>query len=170
MIENIKVLIKNKFSILVLFIIILSCENNKGEKILLKNTINHENTISFTYNSNGIEEVLTTFENKKYFKSKNYLVKRTDGYYEDVDLVVNDSIKDYRKVLVKYNYDYSYKVSVPMPSFDGVFKVSIKKIDSNRYMYNSISGNTGIRYFFDENFRIYKVVRILSPKDSLIYE
>ncbi|MCQ9640891.1 hypothetical protein MP478_16010 [Chryseobacterium sp. WG14] len=153
-----------------LFFIIISCEKNKENSVLLKNNINPKNTIFFSYRSNGIEEVLTTFENGKYYKSKNYLTKKEDGYYEDVDLVNNDSIRDYRKVLIKYNDNYTYNIPMPMPSFDGKVNVSIRNIGPNKYLYTSISGNTGIRLFFDNEYKIYKVVRILSPRDSLVYE
>lgn len=136
----------------------------------MKNNIDPKSTILFIYNSNRIEEVVTTFENGKYYKSKNYLIKKNDGYYEDVDLVTNDNIKDYRKVLVKYNEKYTYQIPLPMPSFNGKVDVSIKQIEPNKYLYTSISGNTGTRLFFDNNYKIYKVVRILSLKDSLTFE
>lgn len=168
--KAIKTIKNNRVFIIGLFFFIFSCEKNKDHEVLLKNDINSENTILFTYNSKGIEWILTTYENGKSYKSKNYLVKKGDGYYEDIDLVTNDSISDYKKVLVKYRDNYSYDIPIPMPSFDGKVNVSIKQIEPNRYLYTSISGDTGIRFFFDNNYKIYKVVRILSPKDSLIYE
>lgn len=149
-----------------LLFLLLSC--NKSE-ILLKNN-NTKNTILFTYYPNGIEEIITTFENGKYYKERSYLSKKKDGYYEDVDLVTNDNVKDMRKVLVKYDNNYTYSIPIPMPSFDGKVFVAIKKIEENKYLYSSISGNTGTRIFFDNNYKIYKVVRVLSLKDSLIYE
>lgn len=165
-----KTIKNNKIFMIGLFFFIFSCEKNKDHEILLKNDTNSKNTILFTYHSKGIEWILTTYENGKSYRSKNYLVKKKDGYYEDIDLVTNDSISNYKKVLVKYNENYSYNIPMPMPSFDGKVEVSIKQINPSRYLYTSISGNTGIRFFFDNNYKIYKVVRILSPKDSLIYK
>lgn len=168
--KAIKYINNSKVIILGLVFCLVSCEKNKERQILLKNNINSENTILFTYNSNGIESILTTSENGQLYKSKDYLVKKEDGYYEDVDLVNNDSIRNYKKVLVKYKYDYSHEIPMPMPSFDGHVNVSIREIEPDRYLYTSKSGDTGIRFFYDGNYKIYKVVRILSPKDSLIYE
>lgn len=150
-----------------LLFLLLAC--NKQE-VLLRNNINPKNTILFIYHKNGIEQVITTLENGKYYEEVNYLTKRKDGYYEDVDLVTNNSIKDYKKVLVKYNCNYKYNIPIPMPGFDGKVFVSIKKLGDNKYLYNSISGNTGVRIFFDNDYKIYKLIRILGPKDSLIYE
>lgn len=113
---------------------------------------------------------MTTLENGKYYKDVNYLSKKNDGYYEDIDLVTNDNIKDYRKVLVKYNCNYTYDIPIPMPSFDGKVFVTIKSLGDNNYLYSSISGNTGVRIFFDNDYKTYKFIRILSPNDSLIYE
>jgi len=161
---------KNRFLNVGLFFFLLFCGKKNEHEILLKNDINSKNTILFSYHPNGIEWILTSYENGKYYKSKNYLIKKKDGYYEDVDLVVNDSIRDLKKVLVKYNDNYTYDIPMPMPSFDGKVTVTIKRIEADKYLYTSISGNTGIRFFFDNNYKIYKVVRILSPKDSLTYE
>ncbi len=168
--KAIKYIKNSKVFILGLVFCLFSCEKNKESQILLKSNINSENTILFTYDGNGIEWILTTTENGKSYKSKNYLVKKGDGYYEDVDLVNNDSTRNYKRVLVKYKYNYSYDIPMPMPSFDGKVNVTIKQIEPDRYLYTSKSGDTGIRFFFDDNYKIYKVVRILSPKDSLIYE
>ncbi|MDQ1097182.1 hypothetical protein QE441_000356 [Chryseobacterium sp. SORGH_AS909] len=166
----IKAIRKIRVLIFGLFFFILSCGKNKDQKVLLKNNIESKNTILFTYNSDGIQWILTTYENGKNYTSKNYMIKKKDGYYEDVDLITNDSIRDYKKVLVLYNDNYTYDIPVPMPSFDGKVKVSIKQINPNKYLYTSNSGGTGIRFFFDGNYKIYKVIRVLSPKDSLIYE
>jgi hypothetical protein len=161
----------NKLSLFSLFIVLIftfSCKDNN--KIVLKNIANPQNTISFIYSPERIEEIYTTVDNGRIISSKNYFIKRKDGYYEDVDMVINDTVKDFRKVLVKYDYNYSYDVNIPMPpDFVRTINVSIKKIDDNHYLYENVSANMGIKYFYDSNYKIYKIVRIFAG-DSIVYE
>lgn len=168
---NIKTSIKIINNFFFIIFIFLGCNNKDSEikKIILTNTNDMEDTITFFYFHDKIE-VIRTWKNKGIMSNIiDYWVKIDNEYYEDIDLITNDSITDFRKIMSLKESQYTYTLPSLVPIENKKVVVSIKK-ENEIFSYLSKTENfMGTKIYYDKDYNIIRYVRIYSKRDSTVY-
>ncbi len=149
----------------VFFLLLIFVNSCKRNTVTLVSNNNNLSKYVFDYSPEGITETKMTYYGGKKYANTTFYPKKTDGYYQDVSSVTNE--QDYKKFLILNNTRYSYDNPF-IGSRDITNYVEIKEIETNKYRYKKSRGFYFIEIYYDQNYKIYRVVE-KKDNDSVIY-